>query len=100
MATEQTPTGNEPGELDSRLTLNPNDERWSDSIEDWEDDKEYSMTVKARQISPGEFEVLDITDAEAYEEPAEEEAEEPAKPANPSKTNKNPAVNALINSRK
>lgn len=60
----------EAGSYDNRLSLDPNDERWP-FVADWEDDEEYTVTLRIRQISPGEFEVLEA-ETEDYEEGEEE----------------------------
>jgi hypothetical protein len=93
-------TDNEPGAVDNRLSLDPNNPSWSDAIANWEDGKEYSVEVRLRQMSPGEFEVLEFTADSGEEEPSGTESEELSKGAtggggsNPAV--KNPAVAALI----
>jgi len=47
----------EPGAYDNRLSLDPHDERWPFVLQ-WEDGEEYTLSIRVRQISPGEFEVL------------------------------------------
>ena len=70
----------DPGAMDNRLSLDPNDPNWKEAIADWEDGEEYTLTVKAIQISPGEFEVTEVTPEE--ESPAEDAAPvEEAEPA-------------------
>ena len=43
--------------MDNRLSLDPNDERFAFASE-WRDGAEYSVELRVRQISPGEFEVV------------------------------------------
>lgn len=98
MRMDNTDTGNvggeeDPGSVDSRLSLDPNDERWSDSIADWEDGAEYSITLRVRQMSPGEYEILEA-EAEEMEEGGDEELEQ-AEPVEdvtsvPAKTGRSP----------
>lgn len=56
----------EPGGQDNRLTLDPSVKEWADTIGAWKDGEVYdltitgpegTMTAKARQISPGNFEI-------------------------------------------
>lgn len=47
------------GSVDNRLTINPNDKRWTFAA-DWADGNDYTVKVKLRQISPGEFEVVSM----------------------------------------
>lgn len=47
---------------ENSLSLNPNDFQ---QVADWEDGQTYSVTLKVKQSAPGEFEVLDVTQAEA-----------------------------------
>lgn len=65
----------DPGEIENRLSLNPSDPDNRDFLGSWEDGEEYTMIVKLRQISPGEFEVTKATPQDA---PAEESGEQPA----------------------
>lgn len=89
---------------DSRLSLNPNDERWASQIEDWEDGMEYTVTLTIRQTSPGEFVVQEMSSGEATEESAPEEteageeSEAPAAATAPQATRgiTNPAVVAMM----
>jgi hypothetical protein len=70
--------GTDPGAEDNRLSLDPNNPDWKDAIADWEDGEEYTLTVKARQISPGEFAVIEVTpetESSDEESDTEEEAE-------------------------
>ena len=77
-ALESRPADNsDPGAVDNRLSLDPNNPDWADAIADWEDGSEYTLTVKVTQISPGEFEVSEVTpEAESESEDAEPEEEE------------------------
>lgn len=61
----------EAGATDNRLSLNPGQ---FDFTKDWEDGSTYTITAKVRQISPGEFEVVE---AEAQGSPPPGEKEEP-----------------------
>lgn len=58
----QPEMGDEAGAVDNRLTLNPNDPLWADTIKDWKDGERYGLAelgnVDLLQISPGEFEVV------------------------------------------
>jgi len=76
--------GTDPGAVDNRLSLDPSHPDWKDEIEDWEDGEEYDLKVKVRQLSPGEFEVLEVKpqgDEESSDEEGEDEdaEEEPVK---------------------
>lgn len=88
-------TGEEAGALDNRLSLNPNDPMWKDKVGEWEDGQEYNVTLKVRQISPGEFEVVGMEGGDAAEEAAEPadtvEGEE-----DPAGEGENPAMMALM----
>ena len=55
---------------DNFLTLNPNE---FPVLEKWEDGNDYSILLKVRQVSPGEFEVTDAKEAPA--EPDHDEAD-------------------------
>lgn len=55
------------------LSLDPNDDRWSGPLQSWQDGAEYDVTLKIRQLSPGEFEVIKLTPSAATE-PAPEES--------------------------
>lgn len=87
---------NEPGMEDNRLSLNPNDPAWKDTLAEWEDGEEYPITdlpegTMIRQISPGEFAVVPPVAAEAETEEteeAEEPEEESAMPPAPSRKSK------------
>jgi len=71
--------GTDPGAEDNRLSLDPNNPDWKEAIADWEDGQEYELSVKVRQISPGEFEVIEVTpeSESSDEEAAPEEESEP-----------------------
>lgn len=61
----------EAGASDNRLSLNPDQ---FEVTKDWEDGNTYNLALKVRQISPGEFEVIEATAAgEKPEEPGTEE---------------------------
>lgn len=95
-------TGDEPGAVENRLSLDPNDERWP-AIADWEDGKEYTFTnVKVRQISAGEFEVTAAkagasSDAAPDQAAADDGGEAAAESAPPPRKGKysNPAIENL-----
>lgn len=83
----------EPGAVDNRLSLIPNEF----GVDGWEDGKTYEISLKVRQISPGEFEVIERTDSE------EEEPEEAQTEGNPGDSEAmaeenypNPAVQRMI----
>ena len=89
----------DPGTIDNRLSLDPSDDRWKGYVDEWEDGKSYTVTAKITQISPGEFEVVEIEDAkpaDAAEEakPGEDAAE--AAPSEISTTSDNPAIKNLM----
>jgi hypothetical protein len=73
----------DPGAEDNLLSLDPNDPNWAEEIAEWEDGQEYDLDVKVRQISPGQFEVLQAVPKS--ESPAEEE-NEPETPTPPPRT--------------
>lgn len=52
---------------DNRLSLNPNDERWSEDLSGLADGGEATLTLRVRQVSPGEFQVLDMDACEPGE---------------------------------
>lgn len=87
----------EPGGNENRLHLNPNDTRWPAVLE-WADDQTYTFkSVKVRQVSPGEFEVLSATTQGTTENPTEfgpaaRDAEEKGRNGN----YPNPAVAGLM----
>jgi hypothetical protein len=59
----------EPGASDNRLSLTPSEF----GVEDWEDGKEYVFSkVRVRQVSSGEFEVLEATPEGAPKEETQE----------------------------
>lgn len=65
----------ESGALDNVLTLNPNDPRFEATIKNWKDDGVYQITGgQIRQVSPGQFEVIDLKFGDNAEPPIEEEA--------------------------
>jgi hypothetical protein len=87
----------EPGSEDNRLSLNPNDPNWQDTLAAWKDGGEYKVTLTISQISPGEFQVTAL-ESETPEEDAGETGEEGGAnaPAPKAKSGySNPAVAAL-----
>lgn len=90
--------GREPGSIDNRLSLNPSDPKWQDKIDSWQDGEKYTITVNVTQLSPGEYEVEDVTEAKDTEsEGAGDEtmgAEEDAETMN--STDGNPAMKKLM----
>jgi hypothetical protein len=61
------PKGDEPGQEDNRLSLDPNDPRWKKLLDDWSDGESYSVNVQIEQISPGEFRITALKEAAAPE---------------------------------
>jgi hypothetical protein len=61
---ESRPVGApDPGAVDNRLSLDPNDPRWKKKLAGWEDGGRYPITIggialEMDQISPGEFEIV------------------------------------------
>lgn len=96
---EAKSTETDPGAVDNRLTLDPGDKRWSGLLKKWEDGEDYSITVKARQISPGEFEVMSLkakaTPTDEPPEPAEEDDDDDDKPAPRKRGKVNKAVREM-----
>lgn len=84
----------EPGEIENRLSINPSDEKYADTVGQWEDGKVYVFKeVHARQVSSGEFEVLKAIPEESDEEPPDvEEEEAPAEAGD----YHNPAVSGMM----
>lgn len=63
--------GQEAGEQDNLLTLDTNDPRWKETIANWEDGGEYTITKGViRQIEPGQYTLVSAT----FGGPPEEEA--------------------------
>lgn len=54
--------------IDNRLSLDPSDDRWKGYVDEWQDGETYTVTLKVSQISPGEFEVMEMTDGKAADE--------------------------------
>lgn len=84
----------DPGAIDNRLSLNPDD---FPVIQDWVDGETYTLSelgseVEIRQISPGEFEV--VVPVKTAEEASEEVAEE--MPQGRTYRGTNPAVENLV----
>lgn len=91
---------NEPGATDNRLSLNPSQ---FEGMADWQDGETYEMTVRVRQVSQGEFEVLDATpsEAEPEEEPGMKEPQASENEgAEPESNYPNPAVAKMMKGRK
>lgn len=89
-------TMDEAGAQDNRMSLDPSNPQWKDTVGSWEDGKTYTMTVTLRQISPGEFEVLK---AQAENEsPAEDSTEsgEEEMPMRGGMNTGNPAIDDMI----
>jgi hypothetical protein len=75
--------GTDPGAVDNRLSLDPNDRRWKKMLAKWEDGGRYHVTIggislEMDQLSPGEFEIVGGEAEEEVEGDDEEAA--PAKP--------------------
>jgi hypothetical protein len=81
----------EAGELDNRLSLNPNDDRWKSTVGAWQDGEKYTVTLQVQQVSPGEFEVVSLQSQEA-EEQAEPETDSGAPAAKAGPSYPNPAI--------
>ena len=60
----------EPGSTDNRLSLSVSEYPF---IEDWEDSKEYTLTITVRQQAAGEFEVVSASPTGEAEEPETED---------------------------
>lgn len=89
--------GREPGSIDNRLSLNPSDDKWADKIDSWADGEKYTVTATVTQISPGEFQVEDVTDAKPYEEGAIDDADAGAEDGEAmNSTDGNPAMKKLM----
>lgn len=86
----------DPGAQDNRISIDPNDTRWAALLATWGDGGEYEVKAKIRQISPGEFEVTELTGEEG-ETDATSGAEETGEPAAPQGGlgYRNPAVASL-----
>jgi len=91
------PKGDEPGQEDNRLSLDPNDPRWKKLLDEWNDGETYSVNVQIEQISPGEFRVTALKEGGGSEEsetpPEKDTAEESSESAMQSK---NPAVQSML----
>jgi hypothetical protein len=97
----------EPGGQDNRLILDPSMKEWSDTIGSWKDGETYDMTItgpegtmtaKARQISPGNFEITP-GEPEGAQESGDAPAEESAEGGTPSAGGSqypNPAVAGMM----
>lgn len=96
-------TAQEPGEVENRLSLNPNDPDFVDTIGDWEDGNEYTLSnVKVRQISPGEFEVLSVDSgsaSSAEDAEASPDAENAMEDQSEMGMSDNPAVRRMMKKR-
>lgn len=78
----------DPGAVDNRLSLDPGDPRWAKQIKDWEDGTDYTLKVKLRQISPGEFEVVGLGEVEDEAADVAEDKTEEQMPRKPGKVSK------------
>lgn len=85
--------GREPGSVDNRLSLDPSDPKWSDLIGSWKDGEEYDLKLKVSQISPGEFEVMDVNDEGGEKSPDDEMGEGEDMGGS---TSENPALKKLM----
>lgn len=88
--------GGEAGAVDNRLSLDPNSDQWPE-VGEWKDGETYTFTnVKVRQVSPGEFEVIEATPEEGPTDEEGGEAEpEPAAKATKRGGYSNPAIDNL-----
>lgn len=86
----KAPMAEEPGSIENRLSLDPSA---FPITQEWQDGEEYTLKVKLVQISPGEFEVLE---ANASDDPVEEEVVEEVVETPMSRKTKNPAVASLM----
>ena len=87
----------EAGAVENKLVLNPNDPKWKDTVGQWKDGEEYTLTnVRVRQVSAGEFEVLSA-DAQGGEQKPDVESEANERGAEKSENPEydNPAVENL-----
>jgi hypothetical protein len=90
-------TGNmadEPGAVSNRASYDPNDSRWSDTVSKWDDGQTYDVTMRLRQMSPGEAEITAIKSAATPtddDESAETDDSADAAPA-PAASSDNPAI--------
>lgn len=87
--------GNDPGELENRLSLSPNDPKWKDTLSKWADDEEYTVTLTIRQVAPGEFEVMDLKAQGAPSTEEETPTEEAAPAEEPDMPTRNPAIRRM-----
>jgi hypothetical protein len=93
--TGQPPVQDEGGSQDNRLSLNPTDDRWP-FVGSWEDGKNYTVTLKINQVSPGEFEVLSA-ESEGSAEPGDTATEDKTEGAMPTRSGySNPAVAGMM----
>lgn len=86
----------EAGEIENRMSVNPNE---FPDVSAWEDGMEYEVTAKVRQVSPGEFEIVELSGKATEQEEAEEIelGDESPAPAKPKKGRyPNPAVAGLM----
>lgn len=70
-ADSRSGSGTEPGAVDNRLSLDPNDKRWAKILAAWEDGETYKVTLEINQMSPGEFEVNSVEEEGGEAEPDE-----------------------------
>lgn len=95
----RSPDAPDPGAVDNRLSLDPNDPRWKKTLAGWEDGERYPIVIggiklEMDQMSPGEFEIVG---GEAEEETEEEdEAPEPKKKSYAPSGKMNKAVRGMM----
>lgn len=71
----------EPGAVENRISLNPNDPEFQSVVGDWENGNFYTLNdVRVEQISPGEFKVIKIGSGSLASATAPEETPEPQGP--------------------
>ncbi len=90
--------GKDPGAVDNRLSLDPNDPRWKNKLSEWEDGERYPINIggvklEMEQMSPGEFEIVG---GEAEEETDEEESAADEEPEPKTKSYGNWKMNRAV----
>lgn len=105
--TNKTTKNNSPagevGAAENRLILDPSDSRWSESVGNWEDGKEYKGEITIQQVAPGQFEVTSFeaaSESDESETPAESGAGDKAEAETGStggSSYENPAVAGMMN---
>ena len=85
--------------LDNELMLDLSDDRWANTVGEWEDGKEYTGEITVRQVSPGRFEVIQFEPEESAPAETETETEESPAPKSTKPSSgsgyKNPAVASM-----